>query len=221
MFLFYSSRFTTVEINYSFYHTPKESTILSWYESAPPGFKYSLKVPRLITHRKKLAGTDDLIRDFSNLALSLKEKLGMVLFQMPPSFSYSTRNMEKLKNVFGILNKQISYAIEFRHASMFQSDEVSALCRNYNVAMALISAPGLPRNPVPLEGPVYLRLHGKDKWYGDNYSNDELGKLVLEVKPVVLRKDPLWIYFNNDYKGYAVKNAIRLKELLAEPVNKT
>ncbi len=218
LFKYYTSYFNTVEINYSFYHTPKESTILKWYKIAPDNFYYTLKVPRVITHMRKLSENSiSLIENFVNLALLLKEKCGIVLFQMPPSFKLTEQNLKKIERVFKFLFKlkdKPKIAFEFRHKSWFLSSEIIALARKYQIAFSIVSAPELPFIPVETSDNIYIRLHGKDKWYAYNYSKKELDELSLIIKEYLKKKKNVWVYFNNDYNAYAPKNALYLKKKL-------
>ncbi len=214
MFQYYATIFDTVEINYTFYHTPKEKTMLSWYKAAPANFKYTLKVPKNITHIKRLKDCDDLIEQFNNLALLLKEKCGVLLFQMPPSFKLNEENLKRLEYSFKLLKKELIYTIEFRHNSWFESDEPRALCKKFNVAFCIVSAPRIKFVPIVTSKNVYIRLHGKDKWYNYNYSKKELKEFAILTKEYLSNNLEVWIYFNNDFNCYAPENALLLRELI-------
>jgi len=214
MFNYYTKFFNTVEINYSFYHTPTEKTILKWYNTAPSNFKYTLKVPKKITHIKRFHDCSDLIENFNKLSLLLKEKIGTLLFQMPPSFKPTDENLKRIENVFKLLNPNLNYAIEFRNNQWFENKEILELCKKFNVAFCIVSAPKLKFLPVATSKNVYIRLHGKDRWYNYDYSDKELKDLSSIISQFLKSKNIVWVYFNNDVNSYAPKNALKLIQLL-------
>lgn len=215
MFNYYSKIFNTVEINYTFYHTPKEKTILNWESQAEAGFKYTLKVPKKITHIKRFNECDELVEQFNQLSLCLKNKLGILLFQMPPSFKLDERNFKRIENVFQKLNKQIDYAIEFRHNSWFENNEILELCKKYDVAFSIVSAPKIKFLPVVTSKNVYIRLHGRDRWYNYDYSKEELKEFAQIIKDYLKKNLVVWVYFNNDVNCYAPNNALELIKLIS------
>jgi uncharacterized protein YecE (DUF72 family) len=109
---FYSERFSTVEINNTFYRIPQRSVLEKWKKQVPEDFRFSIKAPQRITHMKKLQDVDEDIRYFINIIISLGNKLGIVLFQFPP---YFRKNLELLQNFTNLLPKNINAAFEFRH----------------------------------------------------------------------------------------------------------
>ncbi len=215
MFQYYATKFDTVEVNYTFYHTPKEKTILNWYNVSPKNFRYTLKVPKNITHLKRFKDCTELIEQFNYLASLLKEKCGVLLFQLPPSFKLTEENLKRIEDSFKLLRKDLIYAIEFRHNSWFDSDEPKKLCKKFNVAFCIVSAPQIKFMPVVTSNNVYIRLHGKDKWYNYNYSKKELEEFAGLIKEYLTDNLDVWIYFNNDSNCYAPQNALLLKELVA------
>ncbi|MGC8771750.1 MAG: DUF72 domain-containing protein [Brevinematia bacterium] len=209
-FSHYQKFFSTVEINYTFYHFPRESTIKKWYEITPDDFLYSIKVPRLITHLKKLCNIFEELKGFVDVTSNLNKKLGILLFQMPPSFKYSIENIERILAAAEI-TKNINIAIEFRHKSWFENDLL--ILTEANISVVTVSAPSLPFKIYEKSKDLYIRLHGKTHWYGYNYTEEDLREIANSVQ----NKDPgktAWIYFNNDFGGFAVLNALRLKEIL-------
>ncbi|MBN1898267.1 MAG: DUF72 domain-containing protein [Spirochaetes bacterium] len=214
MFQYYSEKFSTVEINYTFYHTPRETTLHNWFKVAPPDFKYTLKVPRKITHVRRLKDCEELIKEFNSLALILKEKCGVILFQMPPSFKFNKENFKRVEQSFKKLNKKLIYAIEFRHNSWFDSAEIKTLCRRHRVSFCAVSAPGIKFEPVETSDHFYLRLHGRDKWYDHDYSKKELREYAGILDQFIKKGKTVWVYFNNDVQARAPKNALLLKELM-------
>lgn len=214
MFNHYIQHFNTVEINYTFYHTPKESTIKKWHDISPDDFTYTLKLSRFITHIKRLNNCKEPFKNFNKLSCLLKKKCGMILIQMPPTFHLNDENISRIKNSFKYLNKKLNYAIEFRHKSWFSSKEAEKICRKFNVSFCIVSAPGIPFYPVVTSSNVYIRMHGKNKWYNYNYSKKELLEIADIIKSYLKKKLKVWVYFNNDYHSYAPYNALKLKEII-------
>ncbi len=207
-FQYYSSVFDTVEINSTFYHFPKESTIKKWYKEAPENFIFSVKVNKEITHLRKFKNTKRLINKFySVVADNLNEKLGTFLFQLPPSFHYSEQNLER---IISQLNPNYKNVVEFRHISWW-NDKVYKSLEEHNICFCSISSPKLPEDLVKTTDYIYVRFHGK-KWYNYDYSDEELRFWADRIKNSGANE--CFVYFNNDYNAFAPKNALKLKELL-------
>lgn len=205
----YASRFNTVELNSTFYRFPKEGTARGWYRKAPEGFVYTLKANRLISHTKGFKGTKGLVRTFYRAADVLKEKQGCILFQVPPSIEYSR---ERLAEIMEQLEPERRNAMEFRHPSWWRPEVYRELKRN-GVIFCIVDAPGLPGDFIKTAGDIYVRLHGKE-WYRYDYSEGELVAYAERIRK--MKAGNVFCYFNNDFRGYAVKNALRMGELLAQ-----
>ncbi len=206
-FEYYSKHFNTLEINSTFYRFPSPSSLKNWYKIAPENFVYSVKVNKYITHIKKFKGVKEQLDRFYTLSSThLKEKLGTFLFQLPPFFKYSPDNIHSIVNQ---LNKRFKNVLEFRNESWFK-EEVFNTLKNNNIIFCCISSPkfgDICKNTAKI---VYVRFHGKTKWYKYRYSKDELkqwAEKIEEIKP-----DVAFIYFNNTYNGYAAENALQMKE---------
>ncbi len=208
-FSYYASIFNTVEINSTFYRMPKPSDVKRWYRNAPEGFIFSVKMPRTITHYKKFRDVKEEIRDFYSLMKdNLKEKLGCVLIQLPPSYKKSEDN---LGYILDSLDYEIKNVVEFRHKSWWSEDVYEEL-KSKNVSFCSVSAPKLPEDLVITADFVYVRFHGKDKWYRYNYSEDELKEWAYKLKNANFKE--AFVYFNNDIDANAPKNCIYLRNLL-------
>lgn len=207
---FYAESFDTVEINNSFYRLPKENVVQGWYDRTPENFKFTLKGSRYITHIKKLKEVGESVAYFYHLADILAEKLGSILWQLPPAFK---KNIERLETFCKLLAPEYKNVMEFRHPSWFD-EEVYDILRKYDVAYCIISAPeGLPEDVITTAQHGYLRFHGKDEWYNYDYSEDQLKEWVDILEKMNMKE--VFIYFNNDYNANAVKNGKRLIELLS------
>jgi uncharacterized protein YecE (DUF72 family) len=205
---YYAQHFSTVEINMTFYRFPRPETLRGWLDKTPPGFALTLKANRQITHLKKIKGVKSQVRYFYFLADSLRERLGCILFQLPPSLTF---DLDLLKDFLLTLSPQYKNVIEFRHESWYR-EEVYELLRAHNVIFCVVSAPELPDHIVETSEISYFRFHGRIGWYKYNYSDEELEKWSEAIKKTKAKE--CYIYFNNDYQAYAVWNCKKLSKLL-------
>lgn len=207
--IFYSNHFNTVEINVTFYRDVRISTFQKWYLSVNRDFIFSLKLSRQITHFKRLKVEKDILDSFIERASALKEKLGVILIQLPPSLKF---DRDLIDEFFCLLDKRFNYAIEVRNNTFINDGFFQNLKKN-NIAFCIADSAGrYPYYEVITADFVYIRLHGSQRLYASEYSEEELAKWAEKIKNW---GKITYVYFDNDYKGYAVKNALRLKELLA------
>lgn len=206
---FYSSQFSVVEINTTFYHMPSQKTVENWYATTPKHFTFAVKASRYITHLKRLKDCQDSIENFLERVGLLKEKLGPILFQLPPSFQ---RNDERLEAVLSQLPKSLKYVFEFRHAS-WEVQDVYDLLDRYKVGFC-ISDLGGKLSPLEVTGSfAYIRLHGPQKAYQGSYSDAQLKKWKERIEAWSSHKKNTYCFFDNDEKAYAIFDALRLKSL--------
>ncbi len=216
---YYSKLYQTVEVDSSFYAYPSKGLVLGWARYTPADFVFSVKLPQLITHEKKLevskGAEADLIRFLSLLKpLIATGKLGPVLIQLPPSFSFNS-DFEKLKGFLSRTPEDIKFAVEFRHPSWLR-EEVWSLLRNRNTANVIVDEPLLPPDTVVTADFAFIRWHGRGTrpWYNYRYGEKELEAWVPKVKEVASRVEKTYGYFNNHFKGFAVENSLRMMEKL-------
>lgn len=201
-FRHYASNFRTVELNAPFYSWPTATAIGNWVHDAKRRrFIYTIKVCELITHVKRFVGTKTLIEDFYYVAHILGPLMGCFLFQLPPSFHYTK---VRLRRIVSQLNPAFRNVVEFRHASWWNKSVYSAFRRS-GIIFCSSSGPRLPDELIVTAGEIYIRFHGKRKWYRHNYSKDELKIWVERVRKS--EADRVWAYFNNDRETYSIKNA--------------
>lgn len=210
-FAYYANVFRTVELNAPFYRWPKPATVRRWQREAPPGFIYTVKVNRRITHDQRMSGTKQLVRKYYEIAEILGEKMGCFLFQFPPSFRYSAA---RLKAIVTQLDPAQRNVVEFRHRSWWTPGVYRALA-DHGITFCAVSAPRIPEEFPPNQPRLYVRLHGRTRWYRHDYTRDELREWAGRIRASGARE--AWIYFDNDRNGYAVKNAMQLRRLLREP----
>jgi uncharacterized protein YecE (DUF72 family) len=209
-FEFYCESFNTVELNVTFYRYPKLEALQGWYARSPADFRFTVKAPRLITHYKKFHNALRETNDFYELVGNgLGEKLGCVLFQMPPNLRYSEVNME---NILSTLDPGFNNVIEFREESWW-TPAVFKVLRENNVTFCGISYPGLPDAVMRSVPVLYYRFHGVPELYASLYSMEKLKRVTVEIKSFRAVTD-VYVYFNNDIHAEAIRNAREVKELV-------
>ncbi|PMP68475.1 MAG: DUF72 domain-containing protein [Thermodesulfobacterium geofontis] len=206
----YSQYFNTVEINATFYKIPTPKTFKKWYEETPENFVFSVKIPKTITHLKKLKDVKDDLNSFLKAISPLKEKGKVLLFQFPPSFKYER---EVLENFLKILPSDYLNVVEIRNIT-FHNEEFTELLKKYKVCLCFSDCAGKYPSwyEVQTVDYLYIRLHGSKKLYVSNYEEEELQRLAEKIK--VFKVKTAYIYFDNTAEGYAVPNALRLREIL-------
>lgn len=208
-FAHYADHFSTVELNAPFYTWPTLATVESWSRQAGEReMVYTVKVSELITHIKKFEGTETLIKDFGLIADLLGPRMGCFLFQLPPSVHYSPA---LLQTILGQLDPARRNVVEFRHESWW-NEEVYTAFRQAGAVFCSCSGPKLPDILVKTADDIYVRFHGVERWYRHDYSHDELLVWAHRIRAAGAKR--VWVYFNNDFDGYAIKNAIMLREIL-------
>lgn len=207
-FEFYSEHFRTLELNVTFYRFPQVSFLQNWYNSSPVDFRFAVKAPRAITHYRKFLNTTDFINSFyDTINNGLQEKLGPVLFQMPPNFQYSE---DKLERVVNSLDPTFNNIFEPRHASWWNEKVYNALAEK-NITFCGMSYPGLPDGVIQNTEVVYYRFHGVPNLYSSPYSKDFIQNVIKTIKPATKKG---WFYFNNDVDAVAPVNAKQMIALL-------
>ena len=208
-FGFYCEHFATLELNVTFYRFPKLSTLQEWYRQSPDDFIFSVKVPRSITHFKKLNNTSSMVSDFYGLLQEgLQEKLGSVLFQFPPNFSFTEDHLQRIINS---ADPSFENVAEFRHRSWWNTDAIEQLGR-HQIAYCGMSHPDFPTDVIGNTSHLYYRMHGYEQLYASGYSQIEL-KSILNKIQMMKHIDRAYIYFNNDINGFATQNAELLIKL--------
>lgn len=212
-FEYYCRHFNTLELNVTFYRFPQLSMLESWYGRSPDDFMFAVKVPRLVTHQKQFTDTQDELNDFYNLVrLGLKEKLGCVLFQLPPKFSYSEENLEKILNN---IHPAFINVVEFRHESWWREDVKEKLWLHH-VIFCGASYPGLPDEVIANDAIAYYRFHGVPKLYHSTYDDSFLQGVIEEVNKSE-KVTKAYLYFNNTASAAALNNARFVQSLTSQP----
>ncbi len=211
---FYSQFFDTVELNVSFYRLPNRNTFEGWYHRTPRDFLFSVKGSRFITHIKRLKDCQEPLQAFFSHASGLKEKLEVILWQLPPKFRV---NLGRLQAFCGLLadisaSTPVRNAFEFRDESWF-CQEVYGLLEEHKFSLCLAHSSVLPSVERTTADFVYIRFHGGESLYGSNYSEGELHTWSKRIGGWLRDGLDVYGYFNNDAFGFAVRNALALREL--------
>jgi len=213
-FDYYCDHFTTLELNVTFYRFPQIAFLQNWYNKSPANFRFSVKAPRAITHYKKFNDVKDLISSFyETINNGLEEKLGPVLFQLPPSFNYDEQRLERIINN---LDSSFNNVLEFRHQSWWQPAIYQTLA-NHNITFCGMSYPNLPDEVIKNTASVYYRFHGVPNLYRSPYSAEFLQQVIDNVKSSN-KTNQGWFYFNNDYDAVGVANAKQMLDMTGELV---
>ncbi len=211
---YYITQFDCVELNSSFYHLPKEATITGWVNRTPDNFKFCPKLSRFITHRKRLINCEESTKRFFDLFEVMHKRLGPVLIQLPPGLQF---NKSLICDYFSLLKNSYSnyrFSIEIRHKTWI-TDEFFQLLTEYGIAFVIAdSGKRFPYYEAVTTDFVYLRFHGHESLYASDYSEAELQQYTEKIVNWLNNGKVAWVFFNNDFHGYAVKNAQRLRELV-------
>ena len=213
----YSGVFKTAEIDSTFYRYPSKGTVMGWLRYSPSDFVFTAKIPKLITHDKKLGLKGDIQPDLERFLdlmqpLQLDGKLSCLLIQLPPSYSF---NPENLESFFQKLPTQFRFAAEFRHLSWLR-DQTWQLLKKYKVAYVNVDEPLLPPEVHLTSDFAYFRWHGRGKkpWFDYEYSKEELEPWVAKLEDASTKTKKVFGYFNNHFHGYAPENCLQLLERL-------
>jgi len=204
MLHYYAERFSTVEINYTFYRMPNAKTIAGWNAETPAGFAFALKASKRITHDARLKDVDDPLRYFLDTAKALRPKLGPVLFQLPP---YFRKDLDRLGGVLALLPAGLRAAFEFRHDSWF-GDEVYALLKTQNAALCIVDS---EKGTTPIVATAdfgYFRLRD------EGYTPEDLKRWAGVIKGNAASCSDVFVYFKHEEAGKGPQFARLLIEAL-------
>ncbi len=209
---YYVGVFDTVELNASFYRWPKDSTFAGWRDQLPDEFTMSVKAHRGLTHYRRLASPEPWIERFERCWRVLGDHHGVLLVQLHPE---QQRDDARLDAFLAGVPPSIRVAVELRHPS-WNDPVVYQLLERRRAAYVVMSGAGLACIPRATTDFVYVRMHGPDQdaIYAGCYSGDELRRWAERITKWRNDGKDVWVYFNNDVGGHAVRNALTLRELL-------
>lgn len=210
---FYARHFSTTELNGVFYRTPTEESVRNWAECTPEGFVFAWKASKFITHWKRLNDTsrNSLALMESRLKL-LGDKAGPVLFQLPPQF---TKNRDRLASFIRLLRPKRDHAFEFRDPSWYE-DDILDLLRDNGIALCISDHVDAPAPWLATADHVYVRGHGPHGRYRGRYPRAKLLQWSRWLAEQRVQGRAVHVYFDNDQKSAAPKDALHLLSLLGE-----
>ncbi len=208
----YLKRYRTVEVNSTYYRWPADATFARWHHRLPEGFQMTVKAPRGLTHGKRLYGPEAWLARMRPGLRYLGRKRGVLLVQLSPRFEY---DFARLHYFLQQTPFWLKVAVEFRHPSWHRED-VFQLLEQRNAAYCVMSGAHLPCVLRATASFVYVRLHGPDHHhlYAGSYSDDDLRWWADRLREWQAQNRDVFIYFNNDGGGNAVRNADTLRGLL-------
>ena len=217
---YYSRIFNAVEIDSTFYGTPRRESVMRWKEAVPDGFRISVKVPRSITHDLELIDVSHEMETFLDAVRMLDEKLGVILLQFPPSFSIS--NISQVDSFIKDLPEDLRFAVEFRHRSWY-AHQTGEILAGHNICWAATEFAGVPKEVELTSNILFIRFVGQ---HGRFRLHD---REQIEVQPQlnwwrnwiqsqIDRVEAVYCFFNDDFSGHAPAAANKLKSIISLPV---
>lgn len=211
---YYLTRFDCVELNSSFYHLPKSKTVEGWLGRTPESFRFCVKLSRIITHYKRLGDCEEALGNFFSVFEALKPRLGPVLIQLPPGLSYDPSLITDFLDVLKGYESGLRFAMEIRNKSWINDHFLDCLAQHGIAFVIADSGKRFPSYEAVTTNFVYLRLHGPDSLYSSDYTGTDLRQYAGKILNWLGAGHEVWVFFNNDYHGFAVKNASQLSELV-------
>ena len=209
---FCAERFTSIEVNGTFYRLQEKSTFKKWRDQTPDGFSFAIKGHRYVTHNKKLLDAEEPVIRCRDSASPLGKRLAAVVWQLP---AFLKKDIERLEKFVRVLRhwETTRHAIEFRHKTWFD-DEVADILREHGVAVCMSDAPDWPLWDAVTTDLVYIRLHGHTRKYASSYSTPALRKWATRIQGWLKQNRAVHVYFDNDAEGAAPQNALTLLQML-------
>ena len=226
MLKLYAEIFETIEVDSTFYAIPPTSVFESWYKKTPENFTFSLKLPQEITHDLRLRKPSfEILEEFCERALELKEKLAIVLIQMPPNFEGNKENAQNLREFLKQLPKEIRFAIEFRHRDWMINWTFEELNKT-GVALCFCEGSWIPRELMfeasgKLKTPFsYVRFMGERdlEKFDQIYRHQDVNLQIWADEIEKIEAKEKFIYFSNFYEGHAPESSNKLKQLLGQEI---
>ncbi len=212
MLEYYAQHFRSVEINGSFYRLPEKKTLQHWYACTPDDFLFTAKASRYITHMKKLMEPQKTVPPFLNRISMLEDKLGPILFQLPPHWRF---NEARLRDFLDSLSQEFRYTFEFRDHSWLNRKTFELLAQ-HNMSFCIYELDDFTTAKEVTADYIYVRLHGPGEAYQGSYSDKALSSWAATFTDWAQRGNTVYCYFDNDQLGYAARNAGQLQKILSK-----
>lgn len=211
---YYAKIFDITELNTCFYHIPRDTTIEGWKEKVPKGFKFCAKMSRFVTHIKRLKEAEPSLEKFFNAFAPLKDKMGPVLIQLPPSLKFDYDIAENFYTLLREEYKGYEFVMEVRHETWLENDSLNLMTR-FNIGVVVSqSGSRFPYSEMVTAKNIYVRFHGPEQLYASSYSDEQLVYFAEKFKEWSEEGHDVWAFFNNDINGHAYENAKRLEQFV-------
>jgi uncharacterized protein YecE (DUF72 family) len=205
---YYATHFPTVELNNPFYRLPTAEMFQRWRDATPADFEFAVKASRYITHVKRLRDVGEELALFMERAEHLGPKLGPILFQLPPTLQADT---PRLREFLPLLSSDRRWVLEFRNPS-WHMDTAYRLLAEHHVALCIPVGGGVHPDRITTAPFSYIRMH-RGQGPGGGFTNQELRSWAGQVRALSDAGKNVYVYFNNDWEGHAVRDAVKLEEL--------
>lgn len=210
-----NSGLNSVELNASFYRFPFRNQVYSWSRKTPEGFRWTIKVSRIITHVYRMGfKAISVFNKFASLFKPLEDKIDYYLFQLPPFVEPSRNTIRSIERFFTEVGVAEEAAIEWRNNKWF-SGEWEEWASDRGLTVVSVDSPDLPRHVFNTAGTVYLRMHGRSSWYSHNYTVGELKEVVRNVLASKPRR--IYVFMNNDH--FMLSNAQTILKIFNRGLN--
>lgn len=206
---FYAERFQTVEVNNTFYNLPVTSVFEQWEQNVPQDFIFALKMSRFLTHLKRLHDPAEPVHRFMERADALGQKRGPILLQLPPTYGLARDLLDETLSLFA---PEVRVAVEFRNPTWF-TDQTKELLQRRRAALCLADSPKREQPAWKTAEWGFVRFHEGSGRYAPGYERDELQRWIALIAETFGATADVYVYFNNDAAGYAIRDAITFAEL--------
>lgn len=211
---YYSTVFDTTEVNSSFYRLPGPKMVSNWIDKTPDGFTFSVKVSKFLTHIKRLKEPEEPMERFFSVFEPMKERIGMVLVQLPPTLKFDP---DVAEHFFALLKEKYShyqFALEVRHDT-WMDGRSRHLMEQYDMAFVISQSNNLfPYAEIITAKNIYLRFHGPEKLFDSSYSDEMMADYAKKIKKWQKGGHTVWAYFNNTMREAGFTNALTLKKMV-------
>lgn len=220
---YYAERFNAVEIDSTFYGTPRSKTVQGWGQKTPPHFRFCPKIPREISHDLRLVGVRNLMTPFLQTMRHLGDKLGIILLQLPPDFTVA--EVDSLARFLRRLPTDIRFAVEFRHDSWL-TEATYSLLRQYQIGLVATDYIHLPKTIRPTTDFLYMRFIGPHGQFETKHEElvDQTAVLQhwhTQLHPHLTQFKQIYGFFNNDFSGHSPATCNRFKKIVGLPTKET
>jgi uncharacterized protein YecE (DUF72 family) len=209
---YFATRFPTVELNNSFYRLPTPEMFDRWREATPDGFLFAVKASRYITHIKRLKDVADEVALFMERADRLGSKLGPILFQLPPNQQIDVGRLQAFLALLSTRRRR--WVLEFRHPS-WHSVDVYRMLAEHQVALCIPVGGGLHPDRITTAPFTYIRFHRGQEPRG-GFTREEIRTWAGQIRALSGAGKEVFVYFNNDWEGFAIRDAVALEQLLPD-----